>query len=880
MDDPSRDRAALEERMRRLEGRLDRIEALLSARVEAPPADSPDLPIDQIDEPVTRNHDLLSSGEPQPVEPARPGYELARSDQQASPAAIPIAATPPVQKTAAGASQPPQHKPAAARGPSLADRIGDLDLEELLSGRVLAWTGGLAILIGALFFLSLAFREGWIGPGVRVLMGVVTGLGLVAGGALFFNRKERVFGHVLLATGLGVYNLALFAATRLYDLVPAEAALLASLVGAVAGAVIAINANSQIVAAYGLLGALLAPVLLDTGPSTVAAAFLATILVGTTAIALHRAWSWLPLLAFLFTVPQYLAWLESGPNVALGLTGIAAYWLLNTLSAGGEEFRKPTFRLRPTSASLMLLNAFAVIGGGFLLLAGDLAGWRGLFLVIVALAHLLIADYFLIADGARHPFGMLTFGAGLAAIAMAVPVQFGGPTVPLAWSAQAAGLFWVYGRLRNGYALLVGGALFLGALAHLLVFEFPLPSVNSHELTRTAFVNTEFATLVFVIAALAFSSIAAGSRRVTAVLGLAGTIMLTYALPFELSDAALVGSWMLLALLAAGQDRLAQLTSLDYWRGVAGWLCALLLAGVASLHIIFIDLPLADVSFSDPPLIALWSNAVLAGALWITAFLGAAVLALKPTIRQLALLGALAATAYAMAFVAPAPAIVLAWCALALVPYLMARRDAGLALVDYMASGWLLALAVAVTLDVIAPPSRLAVRDTSGIDHPLYLSGATIALGAIALHLGLAYVLQRTRPHAVWFGCAAGIALVYLASIGLVDEFQSWVGTGPALETIQKQAQVGLSILWATLGAVALLAGILRRTTALRLFGLGLLGLAVVKVFIVDLAALDASYRVISFIVLGVLLLASSFVYQRLMPTSRRTDDETAGSAA
>ena len=42
--------------------------------------------------------------------------------------------------------------------------------------------------------------------------------------------------------------------------------------------------------------------------------------------------------------------------------------------------------------------------------------------------------------------------------------------------------------------------------------------------------------------------------------------------------------------------------------------------------------------------------------------------------------------------------------------------------------------------------------------------------------------------------------------------------------------------------------------------------LATTKVFLYDLASLDATYKVASFIGLGVLLLASSYVYQRLKP--------------
>jgi uncharacterized membrane protein len=65
---------------------------------------------------------------------------------------------------------------------------------------------------------------------------------------------------------------------------------------------------------------------------------------------------------------------------------------------------------------------------------------------------------------------------------------------------------------------------------------------------------------------------------------------------------------------------------------------------------------------------------------------------------------------------------------------------------------------------------------------------------------------------------------------------------------------------------VAFVIGLRRRAAELRLGGLGLLGIATIKVFLFDLAALEIAYRVISLIALGLLLLASAWIWQRLQP--------------
>ena len=103
--------------------------------------------------------------------------------------------------------------------------------------------------------------------------------------------------------------------------------------------------------------------------------------------------------------------------------------------------------------------------------------------------------------------------------------------------------------------------------------------------------------------------------------------------------------------------------------------------------------------------------------------------------------------------------------------------------------------------------------------------------------------------------------VVYLASIAIVDVFQTRVEPGVALVRDRdpgrrwRSASRGSSSArepsrWASSAGSALARG----------FGLALLAVATAKVFLFDLAALDVAYRVLSFIGLGGVLLASSFV--------------------
>jgi uncharacterized membrane protein len=80
---------------------------------------------------------------------------------------------------------------------------------------------------------------------------------------------------------------------------------------------------------------------------------------------------------------------------------------------------------------------------------------------------------------------------------------------------------------------------------------------------------------------------------------------------------------------------------------------------------------------------------------------------------------------------------------------------------------------------------------------------------------------------------------------------------------IQIERDFTYSALWMAYGAMLMVVGFLRRSAFVRWQALLLIAATIVKVFIYDLSQLDRGYRIVSFIVLGMMLLAISFVYQR-----------------
>jgi hypothetical protein len=79
-----------------------------------------------------------------------------------------------------------------------------------------------------------------------------------------------------------------------------------------------------------------------------------------------------------------------------------------------------------------------------------------------------------------------------------------------------------------------------------------------------------------------------------------------------------------------------------------------------------------------------------------------------------------------------------------------------------------------------------------------------------------------------------------------------------------------LTVAWALEGAVLLAAGFIMRERVMRIYGLLLLAVCVLKAFVYDFRELDALFRILSFVVLGLLLVGVSLVYSRFREQLRR----------
>jgi uncharacterized membrane protein len=180
-------------------------------------------------------------------------------------------------------------------------------------------------------------------------------------------------------------------------------------------------------------------------------------------------------------------------------------------------------------------------------------------------------------------------------------------------------------------------------------------------------------------------------------------------------------------------------------------------------------------------------------------------------------------------------------------------------------------LAAVVMARVLGADDDMARRGAESLVNLPLLSriAACVAVGLA----GGALARASTTTHAATIGRllsgVAGLALLFVLSVNWTRYQDSLVGAAraagrsPLVGELRWRTQIGLSVLWTLYAAVTVAWGFARSNPAVRYAALALFGLTVIKVFAVDLSAVKTAYRILSFLVLGVVLLLVSLAYQK-----------------
>jgi uncharacterized membrane protein len=781
----------------------------------------------------------------------------------------------PRAKPAAPAAPPPPPPPRTPRF-----ELPSFELSDLLGARALAIAGGVVTLLGIVFFFVLAVNRGWVGPVGRVGLGAGASLCVFLAGIELRRRYSETHSS-LAAVGAGIAGgyATLLAAASLYHLLPNAAALVVACAIAALGVWTSIAWRAQLVAALGLLGALLAPLAIaaQDGLSPLGTAFAAFVLAATVVVALRQRWFVLLVAAVAASAPQIIALVlqpQYHDHNAGRIVLLTAVFSLLYVAAGIAH------QLLLRTGGIDRLTTSLVFGGG-LLAAGsmvrlfDTPEQRGFALLAVAFVYALLACVFFVRRDPRDLSALLAAAAFIVG-AFAVADLLSGKPLAYTWAAEAAVLAWLGRRTRElrfqvwslGYLVL--------ALVHVLAFDAPptrLFVAHAHPAAGAP------AVVAFAAAAAVVGRCAGPWPEQVPGRGLLARFLAAFARSQRLLRETSLWLAAVLATFAVSLGALAVVSSFDWGQvALAGiWSVVGFAALLAGLRL---DVPqlrtgaLAWLSATTAVVIihdgeALvgsqrwWAFLIVAGALFAG---GLAYQLLEKTPSAFGLdASALLATA-GVGLGAVATAGLLSGQPLA---YAWAAESAALAWLAWrvqtphlqLLSIGSLALAIIHVAAIDAPPRHLL----TAVDHPahgaLTAVAAAAAAAVIALHArpwrrglrsygdGLAELFaplvsgqRAVRDGSLWTG---GIAATYALSLGVLASFVSF-----------DWGHVGLTGIWSAIGLVLLLAG-------LRRGGQTWLAATALLVIVHGLIVLAHTQRWYSFLVLATTALASGLTDRR-----------------
>ena len=813
-----------------------------------------------------------------------------------------------------------QGQPAAAAEPrtpikeSVARRMSRL--EQSLSNRWLIWLGGLALAIGGAFLVAHAFDRGWFTPEIRIAMGLVFAAATIGVGEFLYRwlpRRAQARGEQpstglryipagLTAGGVCTAFGTVFAAHELYAMV--DPLLAFGIMAAVALAAVGLSLrHGFFMALLGIAGAYLVPLLIVTEqPSAIGLfPYLFAVAASGVAVMRRREWWWLAAanlagamilamawfygqwhqgdvwivgpyllaIAALFVFgggraaepvePANLAWWRCRPRhpanlataVALAASGIALFMLVRS-----DNFSVPSLAMVGAWCLLVLLAACREPSldllpfGAAALVTALIASWPILRIVPRTIDGVLVGPVTL-ADPTT--IGLVAGGFGLL-FGVGGFLQLWRARRPALWATLSAGgpgtiLFVAYAVATNFERDIVWGAIalalalpYLGA-AWLVSARRDQPNMKG-ALAAYAVGVTDAVTLAAAVAlfqswltvALALQVVAIAwiyrylpfrALQATAA-ALTVAVLVRLVLNPGIADYAIgstpLWNWLLygygvpiLALLAA-----SRLFGTNADRRLI-WLFQ---AGALTLGVVFAGLELRTLFSGDGRFDSAglpFAELALHPVLWLTGALGLLWLRRGRAGNPVLVWGARVLAIAGIAYVA-------------LISVLAGNPLYGVGVWD-------------------GPAPRV------GSWPILNLLGVAYLLPAILL--GAIHAMARRNGERVLSGSSTVAALVLGFVWTCLSVTQAFQGTDLTSGPTSDAEWWAYSAAWIAYGGVLLALGLWRGSSGLRYASLAVVMIAVAKVFLVDLSALEGFFRALSFIALGLSLLGIGYLYQR-----------------
>ncbi len=390
----------------------------------------------------------------------------------------------------------------------------------------LGWLNRVAVvtlIFGVGFLFKYAVDSQWIGPAMRVALGIAAATVSLCIGEWISLRGQKTFARGLTGLGLALLYLSFYAGFGFYHLLPQTTAFLLMCLTTGAAAMLALHYDSQAVALLGLAGGYLTPILLSTGENHmwVLAGYTSMLNLGALAIARVKRWPGL----------EYLAW----PATAFLFWGWASQWLDDETRLAAWGWLSLSFGLFFAASIagaelwLLALNTAAYFVGTYDLLDHPYHSSMGAFTLTLAVLHALLAK--VVWDNHRRLAELAAAMAGVL-LTLAIPIQFAGFRITMLWSLEAAALTWAGARFERPRLQTSASLVFALVLVRLVTLDSEMYRIDHF---YTAFANLRFLTFAMAAGCLWIASRFARTRESQCIAYGTGHLVALWALGLEVA---------------------------------------------------------------------------------------------------------------------------------------------------------------------------------------------------------------------------------------------------------------------------------------------------------------------------------------------------------
>ena len=351
-------------------------------------------------------------------------------------------------------------------------RENNPDLEKFIGENLINKIGILILVLGISYFVKYAIDKDWINEPARVGIGMLSGA-LIMGIAHKLRKKYAAFSSVFVAGAIAVFYFTIGVAFHTYHLFGQTAAFIIMVLITVFSCLVSLSYNRKELAVLSLIGGFAVPFMVSTGQGNYVVLFTYILIlnIGILALAYYKKWGIINILSYIFTLILYGAWLfkdldEKVPHY-LGalLFGFAFYLVFIGINIINNVRTKGLFS--PIELSILASNTFLFYGAGMVVLEQFHPELKGLFTAALGLLNLGYAWFLYKKFGLDKTAVYLLVGLTLTFITLAIPIQFEGNYITLFWAAEAVMLMGLGQKSKITYyrfASIIVHTLMIGSL--------------------------------------------------------------------------------------------------------------------------------------------------------------------------------------------------------------------------------------------------------------------------------------------------------------------------------------------------------------------------------------------------------------------------------